>query len=622
MQNITLPHGSNATHVLHVDADPSVLQESKQKLKTIGDFEVDTAASVDEALTKLKLRRYDAVISEYELPTKSGLELLNQLDEQLNRPPFILFTSKGSEETAIKALNMGANGYINKHGDPQTVYSELAERITSLVSKYKAEMKIKQNDALLRSVYEHSFDAVIVGAEDESVLSANQAACKMFGLSEEAVKKAPRNSLIVIDGRAKKAFREVSEKGKTSAELTLKHTDGSTFDVEVTIGAFKDADGTSKGSMIIRDVTEHKKAEAVLKEAKETFQSLVECTSDWIWQVDENAVYTYVSPKIQEILGYTAQEVIGKTPFDLMPKADLDEAAPIFAGHVNRQEPFQALYNWNVHKNGSLVLLESSGVPVVDSNGKTVGFRGIDRDVTKRKQTEDALIESENRNRVIAEKLRVLGDLTRHDVRNKLSIITSAVYVMKKAYANQPDLTRNLALIEQAARASTEILEFARIYEHLGVTEPVDIDVKKAVAEASEMFTNIPFKIINDCQGLTVLADSFLRQLIYNLIDNTRKYAQKASTARIHYEKAENGGLRLIYEDNGVGITMANKQLLFKQGFTTGGGTGLGLFLCKKMIEVYGWQIEENGEPGLGARFVVTIPQTNKNHRINYRIAL
>ena len=502
MQNAILPHGDNATHVLHVDADPSVQKESKQQLKT-NNIEVEVVSSVDEALVKLKHQHYDAVISELEFTQKSGLDFLKQLNTMLNRPPFIIFTCKSNEDAAVNALNLGADGYIKKHGDAQTVYAELSQCITSLVSK---------------------------------------------------------SSL---------------------------------------------ADGT----------------EATIKEAEETFRSLVECTSDWIWQVDENAVYTYVSPKVQEILGYTAEEVIGKTPFDLMPKSDLDEVAPLFAGYVNRKEPFQAVYNWNVHKNGSLVLLESSGVPIIDSNGKMVGFRGIDRDVTKRKQTEDALIESEERNRITAEKLRVIGDLTRHDVRNKLGIITSAVYVMKKTYVNQPDLTRNLNYIDQAVKASTEILDFAQIYEHLGVTELVIFDVKKAVKEASEMFANLPFKVVNDCQGLTVLADSFLRQLIYNLIDNTRKYAQKASTARIHYEKTQSGELRLIYEDNGVGIPMANKPQLFKQGFTTGGGTGLGLFLCKKMIEVYGWQITEAGEPMQGAKFVVTIPQVNKNNRLNYKIA-
>jgi DNA-binding response OmpR family regulator len=127
MQTSKPSNGSNATHVLHVDADPSVLQISKQKLKAIGDYEVDTAASVDEALTKLEFKRYDAVISEFELPQKSGLDLLKQLNGQLNRPPFIIFTCRTSGDAAVKALNLGANGYINKHGDTQTVYSELAE---------------------------------------------------------------------------------------------------------------------------------------------------------------------------------------------------------------------------------------------------------------------------------------------------------------------------------------------------------------------------------------------------------------------------------------------------------------------------------------------------------------
>jgi Osmosensitive K+ channel histidine kinase len=203
------------------------------------------------------------------------------------------------------------------------------------------------------------------------------------------------------------------------------------------------------------------------------------------------------------------------------------------------------------------VLLESSGVPILNSSGVVVGFRGIDRDVTARKRTEDALIESEKRNRLIAEKLRVIGDLTRHDVRNKLSVITAAVYMIKKSYADQPDLQRNLNLIEQAIKVSTEIFDFARIYEDLGAAEFVDVNVKRAVDEAADMFTNLPFKVVNDCPGLTVLADSFLRQLIYNMIDNTRKYAQKATAARIHYQKAADGTLRLIYEDDGVGIPLA-----------------------------------------------------------------
>jgi signal transduction histidine kinase len=119
---------------------------------------------------------------------------------------------------------------------------------------------------------------------------------------------------------------------------------------------------------------------------------------------------------------------------------------------------------------------------------------------------------------------------------------------------------------------------------------------------------------------MTVLADSFLRQLFYNFIDNTRKYGEKTTTIRVYYEEADQESLKLIYEDDGVGVSLENKPCLFKEGFSTGGSTGFGLFLTKKMMDVYGWEIQENGEPGKGAKFTITIPKTSKSGKENYRI--
>ncbi len=82
--------------------------------------------------------------------------------------------------------------------------------------------------------------------------------------------------------------------------------------------------------------------------------------------------------------------------------------------------------------------------------------------------------------------------------------------------------------------------------------------------------------------GLTVLADSFLRQLFFNFVDNTRKYGKKTTTIRVYFEKADQDRLKLIYEDDGVGIPLENKQSLFKEGFSTGGSTGFGLFLVQE----------------------------------------
>jgi signal transduction histidine kinase len=137
--------------------------------------------------------------------------------------------------------------------------------------------------------------------------------------------------------------------------------------------------------------------------------------------------------------------------------------------------------------------------------------------------------------------------------------------------------------MEQAVKDSVRIFEFAKMYEQLGVEELVYVDVERALDEAVRMFSVLTFKVSNDCSGLTVLADSFLRQIFYNFSDNTRKYGEKTTAIRVCYERAEMGELQLVFEDDGVGISAENKLKLFFEGFSTGGSTGFGLFLTKKM---------------------------------------
>ena len=182
------------------------------------------------------------------------------------------------------------------------------------------------------------------------------------------------------------------------------------------------------------------------------------------------------------------------------------------------------------------------------------------------------------------------------------------------------DIVEGLDRMEQAVKESVKIFDFAKLYEQLGAEELTSVDVEAKINEAKALFSGSLPKIINLCQGLTLLADSFLRQMFYNFIDNTKKYGQKTTTIKIYYQKTDNDNLKLIYEDNGVGISVENKQKLFNKGFSTGGSTGFGLFLIKKMIDVYGWKIEENGEPGKGVKFTITLPKLNKNGKENYHI--
>jgi len=157
----------------------------------------------------------------------------------------------------------------------------------------------------------------------------------------------------------------------------------------------KDTSRRSKASL--------KKQEKALAISQGRLRALVETTSDWIWEIDSRGVYTYVSPKVTELLGYSVEEVLGKTPFDLMPPGEADRNALIVQPIIDNAQPIRNLENINAHKDGRCVVLETSGVPILDTAGTVVGYRGIDRDITDRKQMEERLKKSEERFRSLSE---------------------------------------------------------------------------------------------------------------------------------------------------------------------------------------------------------------------------
>lgn len=131
-----------------------------------------------------------------------------------------------------------------------------------------------------------------------------------------------------------------------------------------------------------------KQAEKSLRESEAKFRALVESSSDWIWETDEHGIYTYSSPQVHDLLGYTAEEVIGKSPFDLMSPDEAGRLKTEFQSLVDERKNLLLVENVNLHKNGKPVYLETSGVPVFDAQGVYRGYRGVDRDVTERKEAE------------------------------------------------------------------------------------------------------------------------------------------------------------------------------------------------------------------------------------------
>ena len=325
-----------------------------------------------------------------------------------------------------------------------------------------------------------------------------------------------------------------------------------------------------------------------------------------------------VGPK-NKPLGHKVNELLGGTS----PEEADEITKRLMAGESWSTEVLSK------NKDGSVVPIILNRTPLYNQVGEFLGAASISTDITLQKTTEadltfslTSLSRSLDKIQELNEKLRVVGGLTRHDVRNKLSSVNGYAYILKKKYKDQFEIADGLSKMEQAVQEIVKIFDFAKMYEQIGAEELTYIDVGEKIDEARALFSGSMPTLINECHGLTVLADSFLRQMFYNFIDNTRKYGKKTKNIRVYFEAESQNQLKLIYEDDGVGVPFENKQSLFKEGFSTGGSTGFGLFLTKKMIDVYGWLIQEVGEPGKGAKFVITIPKLNKEETTNFQINL
>ena len=183
----------SSIHVLHVDDDPSLQEITKLMLLDLdSSFEIDHACCVDEGFSKLAVGRYDVVVSDYEMPQKDGLQFLKELREQKNEIPFILFTGKGREEVAIKALNLGVDGYYNKQGTPETVYGELAHGIKQAAERAKAKSALEEGELKFHTIADFAYDWVYWMAPDGSFVYVSPSCERITGYSAEEFIQKPQ----------------------------------------------------------------------------------------------------------------------------------------------------------------------------------------------------------------------------------------------------------------------------------------------------------------------------------------------------------------------------------------------------------------------------------------------
>jgi PAS domain S-box-containing protein len=265
----------------------------------------------------------------------------------------------------------------------------LAQKVKGLE---KAESALRESEQLYRSLFENAPIGIGIADRHGNLIDFNKAILKPGAYNPEDIFKIKNIKRLYYDQNARDdVLARMNKDGVVDrAEVRFRRKDGQPYDCLLSLRPIS-YNGKPCTQAIVQDVTRLKEIEKMLRDSRERFLTLLETTSDWIWEVDQNGAYIFSNQKVKDILGYDRHEVIGKKPFDFMPPHEAEKVAKSFRKFSKSRKAFSGLENINLHRDGYEIVLESSGVPVFDENGEYQGYRGIDRDITKRKLAEQVM---------------------------------------------------------------------------------------------------------------------------------------------------------------------------------------------------------------------------------------
>ncbi len=370
-----------------------------------------------------------------------------------------------------------------------------------------------------------------------------------------------------------------------------------------------------------QNVTERSLLEALQKSEKR-FTDLSENSTDFIWEFDENEIFTYASPSIKNLLGYSPEEMIGKSAFAPIT-SEGERVMKEFVLHKKARKSFSAIVNINQHKNGNEVILESSGVPIIDRNGKYHGYRGIDRDITERKKMEIQLQQSQ--------KIEAIGTLAggiAHDFNNMLGVITGNISYALSNMNKDDELYEVLSDIQDSAKQAQTLTHQLLTFSRGGAPIKKVADINKLIKE-SAVFSirganaKCSFELSNNLWR-TEIDEGQINQVISNLMINANQAMPNGGvitirTGNVEFE-TENGFslsagryIKIVVEDQGVGISKKHLPNIFDPYFTTKQkGNGLGLATTYSIIKRHDGHITVYSEIERGTVFNVYLPASLK----------
>jgi len=377
------------------------------------------------------------------------------------------------------------------------------------------------------------------------------------------------------------------------------------------------------------------KSAEVMRRSEERFEQVAQSSQDWIWETDRDGLYTYSSMAVKHILGYEPEEIIGKHYYDFYVPEEKELLRHTFKGFFDRKDFFFRVVNRRVHRDGHQVFVESTGVPLLDEEGRAIGYRGTNHDITDRKSAEE---EKEKLEKVLlqAQKMEAVGTLAggiAHDFNNLLMGIQGYTSLMLLTtdgnHPNYNKLKRIEEQVESGADLTAQLLGFARG----GRYEITPTDLNALIKSTSNMFGRtkkeilIHEKLREDLWPVEV-DQGQIEQVLLNLYVNAWQAMLKGGDLYLetdniildenymkHFSVVPGRYVKISVTDSGIGMDEKTQQRIFEPFFTTkkmGRGTGLGLATVYGIIKGHQGIINVYSERGHGTTFTIYLPASEK----------
>jgi PAS domain S-box-containing protein len=380
-------------NILHLDDKLDDLIVTERYLKQFDSLiEVDTVTSVQEFYQILTKQSYDCILSDFSMPQSNGIEIAQKVLENY-KIPFIIYTSRGSEEVASAAYEVGVDDYIRKDFGPSH-YHVLAKRIRMVVEKNRAELKVKENEEKFRNLAENSPNMIFINRNGR-IVYANKKCEEVMGYSREKFYSPNFSFISLIAPESRELVLKMYDVHKSGEDIkpydySLITKDGRKFEVIISTRLIQyEGDRAILGT--VTDISEHIRLEEKIRTSEDRLKKLFEDAPDGIVTLNMKGTITSTNNAFSRLTGFSKEEAIGKhfTKLGVIRMKDIPKFVKIFSSIIRGKipPPFRVSYK---NKDGTSSLSEAH-VRMIAGSDKTREIMVIARDIAERKKFEDKL---------------------------------------------------------------------------------------------------------------------------------------------------------------------------------------------------------------------------------------